>query len=124
MRKCVQRVLQTAMFGQLPGHGSFALKAHPPFLALLNKGRGVSPALAPALLQIIGGVDVVIAVQAVVRPVRAALLYVAFWGFVTALPGPLSGMPMRDFVESWPDCCAPLALLPRGWPIRLREWVE
>jgi hypothetical protein len=125
MQKSALRVLQIAMFGEFLGHGIFALKAHPPFLALLTKAGGVSPALAPTLLQVIGGVDVVIAVLAIIRPARVVLLYGACWGLLTALSRPMAGMPIWDFVERWPNCGVPLALLLlRGWPKRPRDWFE
>ena len=57
------------------------------------------------------------------QPIRLALLWMAFWGFWTALIRPIVGMPIWDFVERWANWGAPLALLfMRGWPKDIRSW--
>ncbi|HLD86083.1 MAG TPA: hypothetical protein VJA28_01365, partial [Patescibacteria group bacterium] len=65
------------------------------------------------------------AVIVLIRPIPLVLLYMAVWGFWTALLRPLVGEPIWDFVERWSNWGAPLALLLlRGWPKNLRGWVE
>ncbi len=67
--------------------------------------------------------DILLAILILFRPVRIVLLWMALWGFWTALIRPLVGMPIGDFIERWANWGAPLALLVMlGWPKSVREW--
>jgi hypothetical protein len=48
-------------------------------------------------------------VVGLVRPARVLLLYMAFWGLLTATIRPLAGEPIWEFVERVPDGAVPLA---------------
>ncbi|HXK31476.1 MAG TPA: hypothetical protein VJZ94_01915, partial [Candidatus Paceibacterota bacterium] len=68
----------------------------------------------------IGVLDVALALLVLLKPIRLALLWMAFWGFWTALVRPLVGESLWDFVERFANWGAPLALLlliglPRSW---------
>lgn len=81
--------------------------------------------VATQLLFLIGILDVSLALLILLRPVRMALLFMAFWGFWTALLRPLVGEPIWDFVERWANWGAPFALLLLvGWPKNFREWLR
>jgi hypothetical protein len=124
--KKLEWVLRIAMFGEFLGHGFFASQATPHFQELLIGVTGISQPSAVRLLFAIALIDFAVAVLALVKPVRAALLYGAIWGFLTALARPVSGVRgIWDFVERWPNCGIPLALLlVRGWPANWKDWFK
>ena len=93
----IEWVLRVAMFGEFLGHGVFAYQAVPHFQWLLSKSLGVPVQTAAAMLPVIGVIDFVIAGLALVKPVRAVLLYAVVWGFLTALARPLAGGEIWDF---------------------------
>ena len=138
--KIVEWVLRIAVFGEFIGHGVFALGFFPSqaigksILFLPQKAQwvgwmqnfGISdPALAAKLLMLVGAIDILLAFIVLIRPVRPLLLWMAFWGFWTAIVRPLVGEPIWDFVERWANWGAPLALLLMvGWPKSLKEWFK
>ena len=80
---------------------------------------------AATLLLLVGAMDILVAVIVLVKPIRIALLWAAFWGFWTALVRPLVGEPVWDFIERWANWAAPLALLFMvGRPQSLKEWFK
>ena len=121
--KLVEWVLRVAVAGEFIGHGVFAIQGKKDWVGWFAN-FGVSDAgTAATLLFWIGVMDVLLAILVLVRPVRLALLWMAFWGFWTALLRPLVGLPVWDFVERWANWGAPLALLLLlGWPRGWREW--
>lgn len=120
--KKIEWILRIAVFGEYLGHGVFALQGKKAWLGWIEQMMGVEPATAGTLLTLVGITDIVVAILALVWPMRLALLWAAAWGFWTALVRPLVGEPFWDFVERWANWGAPLALLLlRGWP-RGRQW--
>lgn len=102
-------ILRIAVFGTFLGHGIFALKhnmAWVPFLTFW----GFSPETSLHLMTFIGILDVIIALSALFRPVKALLLYATFWAFAAALMRPIAGGYILDFVERSSNFLAPLAL--------------
>lgn len=123
--KLIEWVLRVAVAGEFIGHGVFALQGKKDWIGWFTN-FGVSDAsIAATILFWIGVMDILLAVLVLVRPVRLALLWMAFWGFWTALIRPLVGMPVWDFVERWANWGAPLALLLLlGWPKNWKEWFK
>lgn len=116
-------VLRIAVAGEFLGHGIFALQGKEDWIGWFAKFGVSDPVLATQLLFALGIIDIVLAILVLVKPVRAALLWMVLWGFWTALLRPLVGMPVWDFVERWANWGAPLALLLLlGWPKTLKEW--
>ena len=121
--KNVQWVLRIAVAGEFIGHGVFALQGKKDWIGWFANFGVSDPGLAAQLLFLIGLMDIALAILILIKPVRAALLWMALWGFWTALLRPLVGMPIWDFVERWANWGAPLALLLlRGWPRSKEEW--
>ena len=85
---------------------------------------GMSPGAASTLLQYIGLLDLTIAAIVLLKPIRAVVLWAAFWGFWTALiRWPIGPDPFWDFVERFANWGAPLALLLLlGWPKKFHGW--
>ena len=121
--KIAEWVLRIAVAGEFIGHGVFALQGKKDWIGWFAKFGISDPEIAAQLLFILGIVDIMLAIFILIRPVRVILLWMAFWGFWTALLRPIVGMPVWDFVERWANWGAPLALLLLiGWPKSLKEW--
>lgn len=120
-----QLVLRVAVAGEFIGHGVFALQGKTDWLKWISQLTGVDAATAVTLLTLIGIMDILVALIVLLKPMRAALLWAAFWGAWTALVRPIVGMPIWDFIERWANWGAPLALLMLlGWPKSRSEWFK
>jgi len=121
--KLIEWVLRIAVAGEFIGHGVFALQGKKAWIEWFSVFGISDTGLATKLLFLVGALDIALAVLIIIKPVRLALLWMAFWGFWTALVRPLVGEPIWDFVERWANWGAPLALLSLlGWPKNWREW--
>lgn len=100
----LQLVLGVAMASTFATHGLEALHHNPAFIDLIIRVcrnwfyLGISEATARTLLSIIGVQDVLLAAWLLWRPQsQKVLLYMAFWGFITALSrymfSPAYGLP-------------------------------
>ncbi|KAA0207010.1 hypothetical protein EDM68_00245 [Candidatus Uhrbacteria bacterium] len=117
-------VLRVAVAGEFIGHGVFALQGKVGWLKYFS-AVGMDATTAATLLPWIGVMDIVLGLLVLVYPIRLALLWMAFWGFWTALVRPLAGDPIWDFIERWANWGAPLALLLlRGIPKKSGSWRE
>lgn len=120
--KAVEWILRIAVAGEFVGHGVFALQGKESWIPYFNS-VGISAEGALALMPIIGVLDLLLAVLVLVKPIRIALLWMALWGFWTALLRPIAGEPIWDFIERWANWGAPLALLfMYGWPKSFKQW--
>lgn len=108
--KTIQWILRLAIFGEFLGHGVFALQGKQQWLGWIQKITGVDAALAAKLLFIVGVIDIALAILVLIKPIRPVLLWMAFWGFFTAVVRPLVGESFWDFIERWANWGAPLAL--------------
>jgi uncharacterized membrane protein YphA (DoxX/SURF4 family) len=102
-------ILRIAVAGEFMGHGFFALQQKAGWLKFFAV-FAIGPELANPLMILIGFLDIILALIVLLCPVRPILLWMALWGFLTALIRPLSGDPIWDFVERWANWGAPLAL--------------
>ncbi|KKW12802.1 MAG: hypothetical protein UY50_C0003G0007 [Parcubacteria group bacterium GW2011_GWA2_49_9] len=118
-------ILRIAVAGEFIGHGVFAMQGKKDWIGWFAQFGVTDAGLAAQLLFIVGLLDVCFALLILFRPVRVVLLWMALWGFWTALIRPLVGMPIWDFVERSANWGAPLALLVLvGWPKQWREWLK
>ncbi len=123
--KAVEWVLRLAVAGEFIGHGVFALQGRPAWVEWFSIFGISDVGTATTLLWLIGLMDVLLAVLILIKPVRLALLWMAFWGFWTALMRPIAGDSIFEFVERWANWGAPLALLLLlGWPKNFKEWLK
>ena len=123
--KITEWILRIALFGEFFGHGIFALQLKPRFLELLAAFTGITGAAGNTVMMVIGSVDILIAILALVYPFRLMLVYASVWGFLTALARPIGGDPIWDFVERWANWGVPLALLYlRGLPKKAKDWLR
>ncbi len=121
--KKIEWVLRLAVAGEFVGHGVFALQGKKAWIDWISQLTGAEIGTATILLTLVGFIDLLVGLIVLIRPVRIALLWAAFWGFWTALVRPLVGEPIWDFIERWANWGAPLALLLLiGWPKNWKEW--
>ena len=117
-------MLRVACAAEFIGHGAFGIITKAvwvPYFGVV----GIPPELAWKLMPVIGTVDITLGPYVgLVRPARAVLLYMAFWGLLTATIRPLSGEPIWEFVERVPNWAIPFAFLcVRGFGRSPREWL-
>jgi len=121
--KLIEWILRIAIAGEFVGHGVFALQGRKAWVDWFSIFGVNDVQTATTLLWLVGSADVLMAVLVLIKPVRLVLLWMAFWGFLTALMRPIAGDSIFEFVERWANWGAPLALLLlRGWPPSFREW--
>jgi hypothetical protein len=118
-------MLRIACAAEFVGHGAFGVMtkaAWVPYFGVV----GIQPDWAWNLMPIIGSCDITLGlIVGLVRPARALLLYMAFWGLLTATLRPLAGEPVWEFVERAPNWAIPLAFLcVRGLGRSRTEWVR
>lgn len=122
--KTAEWVLRIAVAGEFLGHGVFALQGKESWFKYFEAVGITSPETIVSLLLLVGTMDIILAALVLIRPIRLAVLWMAFWGLWTALiRWPLGPDPVWDFLERWPNWGAPLALLIiLGWPKSWKEW--
>jgi len=119
-------LLRVACGLEFVGHGAFGVitkAAWVPYFDLV----GIPERWAYRLMPVVGSVDIFMGLLVLLKPIRAALLYMAVWGLWTALLRPLAGEPLWETVERAPNYLVPLALLyvrgiarPGAW----KEWLS
>lgn len=102
-------ILRLGIFGTFLGHGILAIGIKESWLKYLNF-IGFSES-AGLVMQLIGYMDVIVALFALFLPLNIILIWATVWAFTTALIRPLTGEPIWDFVERTSNWAAPLALL-------------
>lgn len=92
------------------GHGCFGIIGKPiwcNYFAVL----GVSHDFSFQLMPYVGAIDILFGISLLIYPIRAIVLWLVFWGAITALLRPISGEPFPEFIERAGNFGAPLALL-------------
>jgi|SRR3989344_2997035 len=120
--KKIEWILRIGIFGTFLGHGIFALLIKQSWISYFTS-IGISEPTALILLPLIGIIDILVAIFALIKPIRVILIWAIFWAFLTALIRPISGEPIWDFVERTANWAVPLALLYlREFPKKLKEF--
>ncbi|MDA1334526.1 MAG: hypothetical protein O2794_00725 [bacterium] len=124
--KKLEWVLRIAVFGEFLGHGVFALQGKTGWFKYFEAVGITNTETMVSILQVVGIMDIALAILVLVFPMRLALLWMTFWGVWTAMiRWPVGPDPVWDFFERWANWGAPLALLlARGWPRSIREWLK
>jgi hypothetical protein len=103
-------ILRVAVAACFIGHGTFGIitkAAWVPYFAIF----GIPEAWAWRLMPMVGTVDIAIGVLTLFQPVRAVVLYMAFWGLQTACLRPLAGQGVWELFERAGNYGVPLAFL-------------
>ncbi|MDP3710741.1 MAG: hypothetical protein Q8R29_03430 [bacterium] len=121
--RLIKWILRIAVAGEFIGHGVFAIQGRKAWIEWFSIFGISDAATATQILFLVGLADVALGLLILIKPIRLALLYMAFWGFWTALMRPIAGDSIFEFVERWANWGAPLALLLMlGWPKKWKEW--
>lgn len=108
--KKIEWILRIGVAGEFFGHGVFAILGKADWIKWAEQLTGLDTSMATLFILIVGIMDVLLAILVLTKPIRPVLLWMAFWGFWTALVRPLVGMPIWDFIERFANWAAPLAL--------------
>lgn len=108
--KKLEWVLRIGVAGEFLGHGVFAILGKADWIKWTQQLTGLDAGTAGTFIMLVGLMDVIMAIIVLWKPIRPLLLWMAFWGFWTALVRPLVGMPIWDFIERFANWAAPLAL--------------
>lgn len=108
--KKLEWILRIGVAGEFLGHGVFAITGKADWIKWVQQLTGLDVVMATNFMLVVGIMDVILALIVLYKPIRPILLWMAFWGFWTALVRPLVGMPIWDFIERFANWAAPLAL--------------
>jgi hypothetical protein len=108
--KMMMWALRIGVAGEFFGHGMLALGGKADWIKWVEQLSGFSTPTATNIMLFIGALDVILALVVLFRPVKPLLLWMAFWGFFTAILRPIVGQSIWDFVERFANFGAPLAL--------------
>jgi len=92
------------------GHGSFGIITKTIWCNYFSV-FGIGEALSFKLMPFVGSIDILLGLIILIYPIRAVVLWLVIWGFITALLRPLSGEPFPEFIERFGNFGTPLALL-------------
>ncbi|MEI9950253.1 MAG: hypothetical protein WDO74_15070 [Pseudomonadota bacterium] len=90
------------------GHGAWGVLTKAGWLPFYGV-FGIAPALAWKTMPLVGAIDIVLGLSALVWPTRAALVYMTGWAIFTALLRPAAGMGWWEFLERGGNYGPPLA---------------
>ncbi|MBI2630767.1 hypothetical protein HYW73_00935 [Candidatus Nomurabacteria bacterium] len=108
--KKLEWILRIGVAGEFLGHGVFAVLGKADWIKWTQQLTGLDLATATMFMTVVGAADILLAVLVLWKPMKPILLWMAFWGFWTALVRPLVGLPIWDFIERFANWAAPLAL--------------
>ena len=108
--KKVQWALRIGVAGEFLGHGMLAIGGKADWITWTQNILHVSQGTAAIIMLLIGCLDVLLAILVLIKPIRPFILWMAIWGFWTALLRPIVGQSIWDFVERFANFGAPLAL--------------
>jgi len=118
----LHRIFRLAVAAEFIGHGAFGIRTKAAWLPYFAVA-GITEASAWTLMPVIGAVDIALGVLALLRPMRAMLLYMAFWGFFTACLRPLASEGIWECLERAGNFGVPLAFLGLvGWVRSRPDW--
>lgn len=103
-------VLRVGVAGCFIGHGAFGIitkSAWLPYFAV----AGIGEETAWSMMPIVGAMDIVMGILALLWPCRALYIWAGLWATWTALLRPLSGEPIWEFLERAGNYGVPFAIL-------------
>ena len=107
--KKIEWILRIGVAGEFFGHGMLAIGQKADWISWTQKLTGMDASTATTFIVVVGVIDVLLSILILVKPIRPVILWMAFWGFWTALVRPLVGVGWYDFIERFANWAAPLA---------------
>lgn len=92
------------------GHGSFGIITKTVWCNYFSL-FGIGEVLSFKMMPFVGAFDILCGILILIYPIRAVVLWLVIWGFITGLLRPLSGEPFAEFIERFGNFGTPLALL-------------
>jgi hypothetical protein len=118
----LQWILRVAVSLEFIGHGMFGIIGKESWLAYYDV-FGISEDAAWTMMPLTGAVDITLGLLVLLRPTRALIAYMAFWGLFTATLRPLADQGVWELVERSYNYGVPAALLLLyGVGRNAREW--
>lgn len=121
----IYRVLRIACAMCFIGHGFFGVITKPVWLNYFGV-FGIGKAAGWHLMPVVGAVDIIMGIMILFYPMRGIVIWLIFWGLMTASLRPLSGEHFAELIERAGNFGAPLALLvvsaPGGW--KPSQWLQ
>jgi hypothetical protein len=118
----LQWILRVAVSLEFIGHGMFGIIGKESWLAYYDV-FGISEDAAWTMMPLTGAVDISLGLLVLLRPTRALIAYMAFWGLFTATLRPLADQGVWELVERSYNYGVPAALLLLyGVGRNAREW--
>jgi uncharacterized membrane protein YphA (DoxX/SURF4 family) len=105
----LQWILRVAVSLEFIGHGMFGIIGKESWLAYYDV-FGISEDAAWTMMPLTGAVDVTLGLLVLLRPTRALIAYMAFWGLFTATLRPLADQGIWELVERSYNYGVPAAL--------------
>lgn len=102
------------------GHGSFGIITKSIWANYFGM-FGIGHAASYSLMPVVGIIDILFGLMLLFYPIKAVVIWLVLWGFVTALLRPMSGEPLPEFIERAGNFGAPLALLILSGPDNLKN---
>lgn len=106
----LQWLLRVPVSLEFIGHGLFGVIGKESWLAYYDV-LGISADLGRTMMPLTGAVDITLGVLVLLRPTRALIAYMAFWGLFTATLRPLADQGIWELVERSYNYGVPAALL-------------
>lgn len=108
--KKMEWALRIGVAGEFIGHGMLAVTGNAQWVGWMQQLLHVSQSTGTTLLLLVGCFDLLLALLVLIKPVRPLILWMAIWGFWTAILRPIVGQSIWDFIERSANWGAPLAL--------------
>ena len=108
--RVLEAILRVGVAGCFIGHGAFGVigkEAWLPYFAV----AGIPESWAWTLMPVVGSIDIVVGIAALVSPRPAILAYMVCWALWTALLRPLAGESVFELLERAGNYGLPLAFL-------------
>jgi uncharacterized membrane protein YphA (DoxX/SURF4 family) len=106
----LQWILRLAVALEFIGHGMFGIIGKEAWLAYYD-ALGIPADAGRTMMPLTGTVDITLGVLVLLRPTRALIAYMAFWGLFTATLRPLADQGIWELVERSYNYGVPAALL-------------
>jgi len=120
----LQWILRIGVALEFWGHGAFGILGKEAWLAYYHV-LGIPDNIGWTLMPITGAVDITLGTLVLLRPTRALIAWMAFWGLFTATMRPLAGQGIWELVERTYNYGGPaMLLLLFGVGHNAREWLE
>jgi hypothetical protein len=106
----LQWILRVAVSLEFIGHGTFGIIGKESWLAYYEV-FGISADAGWTMMPATGAVDITLGALVLLRPTRALIAYMAFWGLFTATLRPLADQGIWELIERSYNYGVPAALL-------------